>query len=393
MFINDKRIDEVGEADLQALVSAGVLEAKRIEYKLNLPGSTDNDKKEFLADVSSLANSSGGDIVFGMREEKGAATELIGFPSNKVDLEKRRLEDIIRNGIDRRIPNLTVHTVPLANDRVALLIRVPRSLMGPHMVAFKGSSRFYARNSAGKYQLDISELRAAFLASETFAEKAREFRVERISRIQASETPVPLKPSPIAVLHLLPIGAFEFNARRDVSALAGKPENLRPLLSHGSYSAPRHNFDGLISHNTSQGEVDSYVQLFRGGGIIEAVLADLNDTGDVNRKFLPIRWLEDTLIEALPLYLEAQRKIGVEEPVFIILSLLGVKGYVLGVPNWYRVNQSPIDRNTILIPEILIENREEKSEILLRPVFDVIWNAAGWARSMHYDRDGNRLAQ
>ena len=30
------------------------------------------------------------------------------------------------------------------------------------MVTYKGTSRFFARNSAGKYQLDVQEIRAAF---------------------------------------------------------------------------------------------------------------------------------------------------------------------------------------------------------------------------------------
>jgi hypothetical protein len=77
----------------------------------------------------------------------------------------------------------------------------------------------------------------------------------------------------------------------------------------------------------------------------------------------------------------------------MLLSLLGAKGFIMFVDNWYRVDQTPIDRDAMLIPEVLIENTSERSESLLRPVFDMIWNAAGWARSAHYDKDGARLAQ
>ena len=31
------------------------------------------------------------------------------------------------------------------------------------MTTFKNASKFYARNSAGKYQLDVGELRTAFI--------------------------------------------------------------------------------------------------------------------------------------------------------------------------------------------------------------------------------------
>ncbi|MET0647809.1 MAG: hypothetical protein ABW208_14430 [Pyrinomonadaceae bacterium] len=79
MSLSNKRIEDVGEADLQGLVSGGMPEGRLIEYKLTVPGGTDNEKKEFLADVSSFANASGGDIVYGMREEQGAAAELVGL--------------------------------------------------------------------------------------------------------------------------------------------------------------------------------------------------------------------------------------------------------------------------------------------------------------------------
>lgn len=393
MALYDKRIEAIQEADLEALISAAVPEGKSIEYKLTLPGSTDSEKKEFLADISSLANTSGGDVVYGLREDRGIAAELVGISSSNLDQEKLRLEEIIRNGIESRIPNLRIHAIPLASGRITLLIRVPKSYLGPHMVSFKGGSRFYARNSAGKYQLDLTELRTAFGASDSFADNAREFRVERISKILAEDAPVALKDPPILILHLIPVSAFDINSRRDVSSLAGQSDVLRPFQSYSSYTAPRYNFDGLISHDTSQGKAESYVQLFRAGGIIEAVLADLKDERDVNRKFLQIRWLEDRLIEGVPLYLRAQQAIGVGEPVYMLLSLLGVKGFILGVDNWYRVDQTPIDRDVMLIPEVLVENTCENSESLLRPVLDTIWNAAGWARSAHYDKDGNRLRQ
>src|SRR5947209_3490588 len=163
MSLNNKHMEDVEEADLQGLVSGGVSEGRLIEYKLALPGGGDNDKKEFLADVSSFANTSGGDIVYGMREHQGAAAELVGIPARDWDAERLRLEEIIRNGIAPRIPGLTIKVVPLESSGAALVIRIPRSFAKPHMVIFKGSSRFFSRNTSGKYQLDVAELRAAFL--------------------------------------------------------------------------------------------------------------------------------------------------------------------------------------------------------------------------------------
>jgi len=63
-------IDQITEEDLQALIDNSVIEGKTIEYKQSLPSNSDSDKKEFLADVSSFANASGGDLIYGIIEDE-----------------------------------------------------------------------------------------------------------------------------------------------------------------------------------------------------------------------------------------------------------------------------------------------------------------------------------
>lgn len=162
------------------------------------------------------------------------------------------------------------------------------------------------------------------------------------------------------------------------------------MIEYGGFSAPRYNFDGLLSHASSEGRASSYVQLFR-SGIIEAVLADVKNPGPAGQKVIPGGWLEKHFIEVLPIYLWAQREIGIEPPVFLMFSMLGVADYVIGTDDRYRrhgYNQSPIDRNVLLVPEIMLEGFEQEASGVLRQAFDAVWNAAGWSRSMNYDEDG-----
>ena len=65
-----KHIDEITADDIKSLITNSVRESKTLEYKQILPGGQDKDKKEFLADISSFANSSGGDIIYGIKEAK-----------------------------------------------------------------------------------------------------------------------------------------------------------------------------------------------------------------------------------------------------------------------------------------------------------------------------------
>jgi hypothetical protein len=56
-------IERIDAALLDSLVRDGVEERRRLEYKRALPGGTDDEKKEFLADTSSFANAAGGDLI------------------------------------------------------------------------------------------------------------------------------------------------------------------------------------------------------------------------------------------------------------------------------------------------------------------------------------------
>lgn len=65
----NKKIDDITIDDIKLLIVNSVCESKSLEYKKELHIENDADKKEFLADVSSFANSTGGDIIFGIEED------------------------------------------------------------------------------------------------------------------------------------------------------------------------------------------------------------------------------------------------------------------------------------------------------------------------------------
>ncbi len=68
-------LDQLKERDLLNLIAGGVVEQRDIEYKAATYGGNDDARKEFLADISSFANSQGGDIVVGMKAENGVAAD------------------------------------------------------------------------------------------------------------------------------------------------------------------------------------------------------------------------------------------------------------------------------------------------------------------------------
>ncbi len=389
MAITDKPLDTVNETDLQALLG-NERETKTMEFKVSLPSNSDSDKKEFLYDVSSFANASGGHVIYGVKEENGTATELPGLQIDNPDAAVLRLEEIIRTGIELRIPGIQIKPIPIQDNKTAIVIRIPQSWALPHRVRLGGSSRFYSRNSAGKYELDVSELRSLFVLSETRAEKLRNFRIERLSRIVADETPVLLGKGAKIVLHVLPIAAFDSSASIDLSSIKsiwGNNTNLLKPLCGGNFNGPRYNFDGVFTFSSNQEASYAYLQIFRDGSVESVNTSLLENWGGT--KWIPSIDFEENLLKSSRQMLALQKSLEVSSPIFVALTLLGVKGYTMAANS--RVNfyeDHPIDRDTLVVPEIMLERFEVDLDAAMRPLFDTVWNATGWPHSMSYDQAG-----
>ena len=381
-----KNIDDIKEEDLQALKDNAVSERKTIEYKQSLPKDSDSDKKEFLADVSSFANASGGDIILGMAEDKktGAPKSLDGLSIENPDQEILRLDSIIRDGIEPRIPSVTISPpINLSNSKVALVIRIPKSWSSPHRVKFKGHDKFYSRGSNGKYTLDVGELRIAFSLSGTMTERIRNFKLDRLAKVFANETPVPFYDNAKIALHLIPITSFNPAQAYDIGGVVSGSIKMVPIYCSGWND--RYNLDGVLAYSWGKEKKShSYVQLFR-NGVMEAVEGLLlRPRGE--RLIIPRVAYERELITSLANYLSLLKTLSVEPPIFIFLTLLGVKGYFMNAYSDPDIDEIyMIDRADLQLPEGIVEKYDDRAEDVLRPCFYAIWNACGFPKSFNYN--------
>lgn len=397
MPLISKSLDAVTEEDLQRLIDDREVENKYKEYKRSLPDFRNPEQKlEFLRDVSSFANASGGDLIYGIEEAVGIPNNLCGVnpPCTGIDGLKRQLEEIIRStsNIDPRIPSISTHSIELQNQKYVIIIRIASSWASPHMVKlqFPGRERFISRNSAGKYALDVSELKNAFLLADSIEERIRNFRIDRISKIVAEETPIPLAREPKVVLHIIPIAAFSpSRTLLDVSFLSRISRETGILPIWPGYSGNRYNLDGYMLHDRPTGESYSYLQIFR-NGVIESVTTKLIGRDQtISGKFF-----DGYVYRAAKKYLDFERRIDIKAPYLIMLSLLDVYGCKLipGNAPWERTDDI-IDRKVLLVPEVLVDDSESSYDKIIRPILDAVWNATGYEKSWNFDDNGIFLAQ
>ncbi len=388
MPLDEKPIDKVTRIDLEDLIENKVPESKTIDYKRTLKLDTAGDKKVFLSDVSAFANTIGGHIVYGMKEEKGIPVELCGMQIDDPDQAKQRLDNLIRDGIDPRIYGIAVQPVELKDNKYAVVMRVPQSFNPPHMVIIDGHRKFYARNSSGVYQLSVDELRILFGMAESFTKSARDFRYQRIAMIASGQTPVPLLQGPKYVLHLIPFNSFRAGTYYDLSVFDKDPKslpNIQWMVRKGRY-----NFDGFVTYHGYISPVEpkptcSYTQLFR-NGIIEAVYMEYDPTmkGNVNR-VIDIAY-EDHIVRAAQNFTRIQKQLGAHAPIFLMLTLVGVKGINLARKPYPEIPAEPLfdsvsfERDQVILPEVAISDFERDIATELQPVFDIVLNAAGLTR-------------
>src|ERR1700730_1129028 len=100
-----KQLNEITEADLLRLI--GVSESRQLEFKETI-GAADEDIKEFLKDISSMANAAGGDVIYGVAQGvdgngNTVATSVDGLPGVNADDLVLRLENLIRDCIKPRL--------------------------------------------------------------------------------------------------------------------------------------------------------------------------------------------------------------------------------------------------------------------------------------------------
>jgi hypothetical protein len=383
-----KPLKDIRLTELESLIGVA-RESKTLEFKAELPRKADSELVPFIAGVSSLANTAGGDFVLGVYAREGVAAGVPGIAIPSLDAEKLRLEQALANGLEPRLPRVDIEAVDCGGGQYVLVVRVPRSWVGPHRV--KANNCFYGRNSGGRYPLDVGELRTAFVLLESVADRIRSFRAERLAQIGGGGMPVPLPPGGRAILHVVPFPPFA--GRHDIDVVQAISEGTFMPLPLGGMSGANQlsvNLNGIVNFAPGGSDIaTSYVQFFRNGAL-EGVVALSQDERN-NRPYIAGPALCRKIVFALRQYVDVLNAYDTGFPVFALLSFVGMDGSTLrynsGVGNGFSV-AGPRSGATIILPEITLEGPVTDAPAVLKPTFNALWNAYGFLRCDLYDGQG-----
>lgn len=385
-----RQLLETTQTDIDRLIADKAREGPHLDFKRDLPTVWDEKAKHrFLADATAFANAGGGDIIYGVDENSDAeASAVVPQVLSSVDAEVRRLQDFLLNLAEPRLPAVQVHPVSVAVGGTvghAVIVRVPQSWAGPHRV--KTNQHFFVRDGLRNRQLDVPEIKALFLRSESQAQRIRDFRTQRLGHILTGTTQSQLMVGPMLAVHAVPVQAVMGLMQLDPLSYETRKRAM-PFIGTNTPSTIRLNLDGAVGAlHPDAARNAAYVQIFR-AGYAELVWV-LQKFEGRTKPTLPVVAYESYISQFIDRVRADLRTLGYSTAVAVLLSILKADELEF-VPNdgsGFPISGPGFDRSTLVLPDVLID--EDVPTVQgLRPAFDLVWQSAGFQRSLNFNDAG-----
>ncbi len=131
-------------ADLEKLLADGAVEGTTLEFKDSRALTKDEGKiVDLCANVSALANSAGGQIIFGINEnKKSKGPVVVDDGVEDATITREWIGQILNSRLQPRMNGYNIDQIDMGNGRLGFCISVPQSQTGPHQAPDK---RYYKR--------------------------------------------------------------------------------------------------------------------------------------------------------------------------------------------------------------------------------------------------------
>ena len=148
-MLDGRPLSEQSYSDLTTFLEQQVGEGLTLDYKRQLSDSS-RSRGELCRDVSALANSQGGIIVYGVDEHGSDRPPVLPPHGTARRVANQAVEEwaaqVLRDGVQPRMDvESLAFEMPDDPERCLLVIRTAASPLAPHMVTLKGDNRYYGR--------------------------------------------------------------------------------------------------------------------------------------------------------------------------------------------------------------------------------------------------------
>ena len=389
MIFRGKRLSDLQVEDLQRLINDHVQERDTVEYKRDMYGNSDADKREMLKDITSMANHRGGYLLIGIDEnDEGIATNVVGIAAgNNVE----RITSCCLDNVDKRIIGLEIRDIPLGNDRVVVVISIPESINVPHMVTHAGLNQFWKRHGRQKDKMLVDEVGEAF--------DKRSSNLNRLDRFLFSRRAQVLEN--IGVSAQIVISASPAFLRNEM-IFNNNDDNLRQMIQNPphqltlrgrediSCGRPYPTINGLRADQSTpyynNPRFDQYIEVFANGYIefgkqiereheLGIFLASLVETPLIVNFMI---FIQNVYEQYLPL-----------TPLIVGFSIYNAKGMWLAVSDHStEAIKVKWQEQHLELGNFYAQNISEERKLLTKQICDRLWQAFNREKCNLFDDDG-----
>ncbi len=374
-----KDLNQLTETDLQRLVAENVDEGPRLDFKAEPVGGDREAKKRFAADICAMANSAGGDIVYGIAEDKSGRAASLNPLSVDADAEVLRLTNLVTDLIEPKLHGVRFQDVRLESGGIVIVGRVPRSSAGIHRV--KGGE-FYVRESRSNKPLDVPGIVSRVAEYLGRTDRLTEFFARRYADILTNQYPISLRDGPKLVTHLVP--ARDFLSGDHVDVFDFRLNDI-PYLESFQDIATQPCVDGRVFWNAGPGGASIATTLLH-SGVVESILhVDPGSSGEVDLDYI------EQSIFGLVHHARSVPKLvsSLGFPLLVRMALLGTQGMGRYSKDRVPVRSSRIRQtaSTLVLPDAVIETPESSVDSALHYSMNRMWNAWGKDASPNFFRE------
>jgi len=179
MIFKGRSLSDISLDDIRLLVENRVPEDPALDYKESPYGGRQQDRREMLRDITGMANSGGGYLIIGIREDYASRAATL-TPFHEPHRRAQAINQTCLDGVRDRIEGMEVGVYETGFNQGIIVVRVPASHQRPHMVTLHKRTDFFRRYGTDKRPMTIGEIREMILSQPRFRQLVE-------SELQAAE--------------------------------------------------------------------------------------------------------------------------------------------------------------------------------------------------------------